>query len=160
MKNIGKGIWEFFEKSAKKILIYWLHIYILETKWDSFMQFVKFGIVGISNTLISYISYLIFIVLGCHYLVASILSFVVSVTNAFYWNNKYVFENNKRGSRSLVKTYVKTFFSYASTGLVLANVLLVLWVDILEISKLIAPLINLIVTIPLNFVINKYWAFK
>ena len=27
-------------------------------------------------------------------------------------------------------------------------------------SKIIAPLITLLVTIPLNFLLNKYWTFK
>ena len=31
---------------------------------------------------------------------------------------------------------------------------------VLGISKCVAPLINLIISIPLNFIINRYWAFK
>lgn len=160
MENIRKKIWFFFEETIRKIFIEWLHLRILEQKWDSFIQFVKFGIVGVSNTLISYVSYLIFIFVGCHYVLASVLSFIVSVTNSFYWNNKYVFKEKVKNSRSLLKTYARTFLAYASTGLLLANILLVLWVDVAGISEVIAPLINLIVTIPLNFVINKYWAFE
>lgn len=160
MENTRKKIWLFFEKTIRKILIEWLHLRILEQKWDSFMQFVKFGIVGVSNTLSSYISYLVFIGLGCHYILASVLSFVVSVTNSFYWNNKYVFKEGAGKSRPLLKTYARTFLAYASTGLILANILLVLWVDVVGINEVVAPLINLIVTIPLNFMINKYWAFE
>ena len=160
MENIRKKLWLFFEETIRKIFIEWLHLRILEQKWDSFIQFVKFGIVGVSNTLISYVSYLIFIFVGCHYVLASVLSFIVSVTNSFYWNNKYVFKEKVKNSRSLLKTYARTFLAYASTGLLLANILLVLWVDVAGISEVIAPLINLIVTIPLNFVINKYWAFE
>ena len=160
MENIRKKLWLFFEETIRKIFIEWLHLRILEQKWDSFIQFVKFGIVGVSNTLISYVSYLIFIFVVCHYVLASVLSFIVSVTNSFYWNNKYVFKEKVKNSRSLLKTYARTFLAYASTGLLLANILLVLLVDVAGISEVIAPLINLIVTIPLNFVINKYWAFE
>ena len=45
-------------------------------------------------------------------------------------------------------------------GIVLANVLSYIWIDVLGISKCVAPLINLIISIPLNFIINRYWAFK
>lgn len=153
-------VWKYIEIILKTFLIRILRLYFLENKWSEFMQFIKFGIVGLSNTFISYFSYLIFYNLGCYYLIASVLSFVVSVTNSFYWNNKYVFKADVEEKRSLIKTYVKTFVAYSSTGLVLSNVLLFVWVQILGISEVIAPLINLTITIPLNFIINKYWAFR
>ena len=62
--------------------------------------------------------------------------------------------------RSWLPTLIKTFIAYGSTGIVLASVLLYVWVDILHISEYVAPLINLVITIPLNFVLNKLWAFK
>ena len=160
MQKILESIWKYIEIIMKTILIRILKLRFLESKWDEFMQFIQFGIVGLSNTFISYFSYLIFYKLGCHYLIASVLSFVVSVTNSFYWNNKYVFKEDGAEERSLIKTYIKTFVAYSSTGLVLSNILLFIWVQIFRISEVIAPLINLIVTIPLNFIINKYWAFK
>ena len=153
-------MWKYFEKCGFIIFVRTFRIKILESHWDDFIQFVRFGLVGVSNTLISYISYLLFVLLGCHYLLASILSFVVSVTNSFYWNNRYVFREEEGKKRSWRHTYIKTFLAYASTGLVLNNILLILWVDVLHISELIAPLINLVVTIPLNYLINKFWAFK
>ena len=123
------------------------------------VQFIKFGIVGLSNTLISYVVYIAGVRLGMHYLLASVLGFVISVLNSFYWNNKYVFGKGKEG-RNLLQTLLKTFLAYAFTGLVLANILLYVWVDVLEISEYLGPLINLAVTVPLNFVINKLWAFR
>lgn len=160
MGHIRTVFWNWLDETLSFFLVKLFHIKILENNWDSFMQFVKFGIVGLSNTLISYVSYLFFIFLECHYLVASVLSFIISVTNSFYWNNKYVFKERLGERRSWWQTYIKTFMAYALTGLILNNILLVLWVDILCISEIIAPLINLIVTIPLNYVINKYWAFR
>ena len=125
----------------------------------SLIQFVKFGIVGLSNTLISYVVYLAGVWLGMHYLLASVLGFVISVLNSFYWNNKYVFQQGNE-ERNLLLSLVKTFMAYAATGLVLANILLYIWVDILGISEYLGPIINLVITVPLNFVINKLWAFR
>ena len=57
-------------------------------------QFVKFGIVGVSNTLISLAVYQLALnALGMHYLAANLLGLVISVINAYYWNNLY----RKRG---------------------------------------------------------------
>lgn len=54
---------------------------------NSFIQFLKFGIVGLSKSAISYIVYAILTYVGIPYLVASIIGFVVSVLNVFFWNN-------------------------------------------------------------------------
>lgn len=119
-------------------------------------QFIKFGIVGISNTIISLAVYYILIFLNFNYILANTIGFVVSVLNAYYWNSRYVFENSTEKSG---KRLLKTFISYGCTFL-LSTLLLFIMVDCLHISQLIAPIINLIVTVPLNFLLNKFWAFK
>lgn len=160
MQQFGKKIWNILEVILKFVFIKMFRIKALENNWEGFMQFVKFGLVGVSNTLINYVVYLIFLKLGCHYLVASVIGFIISVTNSYYWNNKYVFKEEGGEKRSWWKTYVKTFTAYASTGLLLANVLLILWIQFLHMPEEIAPLVNLLVTIPLNYIINKFWAYK
>lgn len=137
-----------------------LHLPIPETKLKTLYQFVKFGIVGLSNTFISYGVYVVCVFLGMNYFVANAIGFVVSVLNSFYWNNKYVFTCAEGEKRALLPALLKTFISYGSTGLVLNSVLLYLFVNIFHINEYVAPLINLIITIPLNFILNKLWAFN
>lgn len=124
------------------------------------IQFIKFGIVGISNTLISYVVYVVLVGVHINYLLASIAGFIVSVLNSYYWNNKYVFKKQEDEQRTWWKTLIKTFVSYAGTGLILSNILLVIWVEWIKVPQIVAPLINLLITVPLNFIINKFWAFK
>ena len=135
---------------------------------EGLMQFVKFGIVGVSNTVLSYVLYAVTL-LGLQkadilpkvdYLVAQVIAFVLSVLWSFYWNNKYVFTMEEGQSRNLWKALAKTYVSYSFTGLFLSAVLLFLWVQVLGISEFIAPIINLVVSVPLNFLINKFWAFR
>lgn len=126
---------------------------------QSLLQFIKFGIIGVSNTLISYVVYVAGVWLGLHYLLASVFGFVISVLNSFYWNNKYVFKKEGK-ERNLFHTLIKTFLSYGFTGLILANLLLYLWVDVFQISEYLGPIINLMITVPLNFILNKFWAFR
>lgn len=126
---------------------------------EKLKQFVKFGMVGVSNTIISYVVYVVLVYIHVHYLIASLMGFIVSVLNAFYWNNKYVFKEEAE-KRVWWKALIKTFISYAGTGLVLSNILLVFWIEILHVPEMIGPLLSLVITIPLNFVLNKYWAFK
>ena len=92
--------------------------------------------------------------------IAQLIMFLLSVLWSFYWNNKIVFKAEKSEHRNLGLILMKTYVSYAFTSLFLSEVLLLLWVNVLKISEYIAPIINLIITVPLNFFIQKLWAFK
>lgn len=127
-----------------------------ETLLINLIQFIKFGLVGVSNTAISLIIYYALIYFGINYIIANTVGFIISVLNAYYWNNKYVF---KKSTNSNVKAIIKTFMCYGVT-FVLSTVLLIVMVKYLGISQLIAPIINLIITVPLNFLMNKFWTFK
>lgn len=127
-----------------------------EGSWILIKQFIKFGIVGLSNTIISLAIYYILIYFKINYVVANTVGFVISVINAYYWNNKFVFKKSSKGN---LKPIIKTFVSYGTT-FVLSTVLLIAMVDYFSISNEIAPVLNLIITIPLNFLLNKFWAFK
>lgn len=128
-------------------------------KYQGIVQIIKFGIVGLSNTLVSYIVYLIILFLGVHYIVGNIMGFILSVLNSFYWNNKYVFKE-EQSNRVWWKALIKTYLSYGFTGIIISNIVLIVTVKLLNISTVIAPLFGLVITIPLNFLINKFWAFR
>lgn len=132
-----------------------------QPKLAPYGQFIKFSLVGVSNTLISLAVYQLGLhVLHMHYQWANILSFIISVSNAYYWNSRFVFSHtHRRGLKAHAKAYFKAFLSYGSTFL-LSTVLLTLWVEVFRVSESFAPVINLVITIPLNFLLNKFWAFK
>ncbi len=127
---------------------------------DLVVQFIKFGIVGVSNTLISLAIYYIFVWISKDlYMWGNVVGWVVSVFNAFYWNNKYVFKAENRDWKSTLFRLAKNYLTYGSTFL-LSTALLFIEVNFLNVSEWIAPIINLLITIPLNFLLNKFWAFK
>ena len=154
-----KKLWEIFEKVVLAVLGFILKIFKKELTDDqkkSFMQFVKFCLVGVSNTLISLAVYYVFVIIDARlYIIGNAVGFVVSVLNAYFWNSKFVFD--KKDEK--VKTVTKTFIAYG-TNLIIGTALLYLFVDVCGLSEFIAPLLNLIVTIPLNYVLNKFWVMK
>ena len=133
---------------------------------SSFLQFIKFGIVGITNNIVFFIVYYLVIALlnnstiKYDYIIGNIVGFFISVFWSYIINNKFVFALAEGEKRSFGKSLLKTYISYGFTGIVLNNVLSYIWISVLNMSKYISPLINLFITIPLNFVMNKYWAFK
>ena len=121
------------------------------------VQFIKFGIVGASNTLISLGIYYLFVWFDSSLFIwGYTIGFIVSVFNAYYWNRRHVFSDSGEGH---FKQIVKTFISYGATFL-LGLVLLYVMVERFSISKNVAPVLNLLVTIPLNFLMIKLWTFK
>ncbi|MCR5700811.1 MAG: GtrA family protein [Lachnospiraceae bacterium] len=131
------------------------------------MQFVKFGLIGVTNTVLSYAINVIALLSfqrtdmssNYDYLIAQLVAFVLSVAWSFYWNNKLVFKEES-GQRVWWKVLIKTYISYSFTGIFLNSVLSWIWVKLFHISKLVEPLINLVISVPINFLINKFWAFK
>ncbi len=170
-KEKSTGIWLWIEKIVRFFLNVFFRLIRKELSDDvfnAFMQFVKFGIVGVSNTVLSYLlnigSLFVFQKMGMSpsidYLIAGVVAFVISVAWSYYWNNRFVFTKAEGEQRSWLKALIKTYISYSFTGIFLNSILSWIWVNLFHISKLIAPLINLVISVPVNFLINKFWAFK
>ena len=91
-KENNVNLWKFIEKIIDFILCRLLRLKINETQWEALMQFVKFGIVGLSNTVISYVIYVGTLILfqknnlipSVDYLVAQVIAFILSVLWSFY----------------------------------------------------------------------------
>lgn len=163
----------------------------MKAKIKSVLQFLKFCIVGLSNTIICEGIYVVLLFFGVHYLVANIIGNLISILNAYYWSNKYVFKAEEGEERVWWKVLLKTYATYGFSMLLSAG-LLVFWLEIVQLeqfmgpvlallgnlgisgllssigialeakilSEILAAMINLIITIPLNYVINKYWAYR
>ena len=126
----------------------------------SLIQFIKFGIVGISNTILGLSIYYLFIWINKDlYQVGNVVGWLISVAWSCYWNNKFVFTQEKNGWKLLLKRLGKSYISYG-VSLLLSIILLYIQIETLKWSERIAPLVNLLITIPLNFIMNKFWTFR
>mgnify|MGYP002772878511 FL=1 len=166
MKSSLTKLWCGLEQILYFIIVKVLHLFVLNKNWEGFMQFVKFGIIGLSNTVISYIlNVAVLLILSpfsvsWDFFAGNMVGFLLSVLWSFYWNNRFVFTMQEGQQRSVWKALLKTYLAYGFTGIILNNILSWLWITKFGISKFIAPVINLIVSVPLNFIINKLWAFR
>ena len=124
------------------------------------IQFIKFGTVGAINTVLSYaITNGAYYLLHLHEQISNIIAFVITVFISFMLNGRFVFTENKE-ERNFWKSLLKVYASYSITGVFLTSILLYIEEELLGIPHYIATLMNLVVTIPLNFILNKFWAYK
>lgn len=126
---------------------------------STIIEFVKFGIVGLSNVIVHFSIYYLLLLLGLHYILSYIVAFIASVLNAYLWNNRFVFCNMANRGGNAIKRIIKVYVSYTTT-LLLSIILLFILVDLIHISDKMAPIISVIVTTPINYLMNKLWAFR
>ncbi len=118
------------------------------------VQFLKFSIIGIGNGIVYFVLYYLLLRAGISYLLANTLAWMGSVFNSYCWNRRYVFSARSEWWKVLWKTYVSYGVSF-----VIGLILLFLFVERIGISEIWAPWGVTIVTVPLNFFLNKFWAF-
>lgn len=137
-----------------------------EEKWEGFFQFIKFAMVGVSNSALSYAINITMLFLlrktmfDYDYVIANLTAFTLSVLWSYHWNSRYVFHPDKNEKGWRIKTLAKTYVSYAVTGIVMNNLLATLWIRVLGISKYLSPLLNLPFSVPTNFLMHKLWAYN
>ena len=128
---------------------------LIKSLFIKYNNFIKFSIVGFSNLFISLIIYYMLIFLLIDYQIANIIGFAIASFNGYIWNKLWVFKNKKHNTLNIMKFYITYFLSWF-----LGAILLYIWVQKLSISDKIAPIINLCITTPLNYLSNKLWVFK
>ncbi len=147
------------------------------------IQFIKFGMVGLFNSVVNYMIYIWCIKAGLHYVLANLIGFFIVIFIAFLLQRYIVFQEETGTKQSWWKLLMKTYLAYAFTGVILNNLLSVFWLELADISvwckpfyrlagkwyywqderafaEYIVPFINLVFTVPINFVINKKWTYQ
>jgi putative flippase GtrA len=123
---------------------------------DSWIQLLKFGVVGGSGYLIN-LGVFAFLSgnLGVYHAVAAIGAFCVAVTNNFLWNRYWTFGPGE----GLAHLQAARFLAVSLASLIVNLIVLELLITSTSISELAAQAIAVAVAIPFNFLGNKLWTF-
>ncbi|MGG1514058.1 GtrA family protein [Paenibacillus oryzisoli] len=118
-------------------------------------QIVKFIIVGVINTGVGFLSYILLLKFTTlHYLFALVLAHIIGVLNSYLLNSNWTFQ---AGSHNF-KTIVKFCATYAIT-LLFNLALLPIFVRYISGNKVFSQLLVIIITTVISFISQKYWAF-
>ena len=157
-----------FYNIARHRQVYWFKNYMKKSVKSLSLQFLKFGLVGIFNTIISTVTtYGLLIIfnklnfffksLDVQVIISSFLGFSVSFINSYYWNSRLVFKMSS--NKFFSKSFIKSYFCYFLTWII-SYVITAFLATVLYLPKFWIPLFTLLFTVPLNFLANKFWAFR
>lgn len=120
------------------------------------LQFVKFGVVGVSNTLIFFLLYTLLLkVFGVWYVAASGIGFAVGAINGFLWNRAWTFRGHIGDALTPVRWFV-----VQTSGLLVNLGLVYLFVDGVGLDELIGQAVTIVIVTLLTFTANRAWTFK
>lgn len=121
-----------------------------------FKPFLKYCTVGVGGTLIDLASLFIFVE---YFLIpvipATILSFLLAVTNNFIFNKVWTFKNKSKNYRKL---YIK-FLIVSAVGLGLTVASMHTMVNVIGIWYMFAKALTSLIVLTWNFLANKLWTF-
>ena len=118
-------------------------------------KFLKFGLVGIINTVITLVIFNILNFIGINYIVANTIGYIGGMVNSYVWNNKWVFKANSKELSTIGKFIIVNLIV-----MILNNFILILLVEKLGLNTIFAQIIALGITTVINFVGNKLWTFN
>ncbi|MFH1457273.1 MAG: GtrA family protein [Patescibacteria group bacterium] len=136
----------------KLILRIWWHKRI--TKYH---QFFKFCVVGTIGAIIDIGGlYILVEFVHIYYLLAAVISFIVAVTNSYFLNKYWTFQNK---SNNHAKQFIG-FLLVSIAGLIINLAVMYALVERMAIWYLLSKAIASIVVLFWNFFMNKYVTFK
>jgi putative flippase GtrA len=120
------------------------------------VQFVKFGIVGVANTVLTFVVYTLLLkVFGVWYLGASAIGFAVGATNGFLLNRRWTFREHVGDNLTPVRWAI-----VQGCGLGVNEGLLFLFVHDARLDKLLAQAFATVVVTVSTFFVNRAWTFR
>ena len=122
----------------------------------SVIQFIKFGIVGVSNTLLTALTIWILLkVLNFSPYFSNIVGYIVGLVNSFIWNRKWTFDSKTKVTDTFFKFILTFGVSYLFQ---LGNLYILLHYT--SIDSYVSQLLSIVVYTGINFVLNKIYTFK
>ena len=124
-------------------------------------EIILYLIFGVLTTLVSLVTYYLCTVTilnpnnAIEIQIANIISWILSVTFAFFTNRKYVFKSKENIKKEGIKFYISRISS-----LLIDVIIMFIFVTILKLNDKIIKLINQAIIIVFNYVASKLFVFK
>ncbi len=122
----------------------------------SFIQFIKFNIIGIANTLLTYLVYSLIVYLSDNQYLAVTGDYSVGIVFSYFLNSRITFKSNQKNT---FLTFIKMAISYIP-GYLLNLLLSFVFIEKWQLNKYFAQIVILGLISLISFVLQKYFVFK
>lgn len=123
-------------------------------------EIIKYLIIGVLTTIINYLVFVIAInSFGIEMHISNIIAWIVSVIFAYFTNKLFVFES-KSFAFQIIGKEILSFGAARVFSLVLEEIILYVFVNLLNMNQLIIKLIANVIVIIVNYVLSKFIIFK
>jgi putative flippase GtrA len=151
MKSVGR-------RGADASVILWPMRMPGEAGWldvPMVRQFVKYGVVGASNTILTFVVYSVLVTVGVDYLLAIVLGYTIGSLNSYVLNRLWTFR-----AGDIAHTTAGTRFGIVQACAIAVNVvLLYVFVHHAGIGRIPAQAIITVPLLVITFYINRVWSF-
>lgn len=168
-----------------------------KTSEKTSIQFILFFTVGAINFVFRQVVFTVLSSFALDTMFCNFVAFSASVVSSYLLNGTFIFKKQEGENRVWWKVFLKLYFVYAITGLLLSGILLWFFLDVVNLARFtptwiealklteympvieadliskgnntpvyewiaepIASLITILILTPVNFVVNKFWAYK
>lgn len=123
------------------------------------IEIFRYGISGVTTTIINLYLLKVFIDFGMYYILANIISYIIGVIINYILNQKYVFSDSARGNTIEAKKQFIKFLIMRIISLIIDTLLFYVAVSIFNFPVYWSRLILTIVMILATFILNKWFIF-
>ena len=131
--------------------------------WEQYRKHeegINYLIFGFLAFVLNYVLYFVFAsMLQMHYMIATAVSWVLTVVFAYWTNRNFVFKSQNKEKASVLKEFISFIGARVATE-VLELVLMYVMVDLCSINDKISKLVCQVLVILANYVLSKIWIFK
>ena len=118
-------------------------------------QFIKYGIVGASNTVLTFVIYSVLVTLNVDYLLSIVVGYSIGSLNSYLLNRHWTFR-----AGDLAHASVGPRFAVVQIVAIAANTgLLILFVHHLGVARIPAQAILTVPVLAVTFFANRAWSF-
>lgn len=136
---------------------------LFKNAWDMYKtheEGINYLIFGFLAFVLNYVLFYVFETwMHIDYMIATALSWLITVVFAYWTNRTFVFKSKNTGGTNIFKEFCSFIGARIATEL-LELLLMYLMVDLAHINSNIAKLIAQAVVIISNYILSKIWIFK
>ena len=124
---------------------------LFNIKSEKIKEFLRYTVVGCINTLIYYISYLVFMnIFNFSYRISFVAGYVISIIFSYFLNTYFTYKEKPSLKKFLIfpLTYIPNF--------IIQYIGMMLLVDHFNMNRKLAPIITAIVSTPITFFVMRY----